>query len=119
MKWLQENNIPYRQRNVSEDEPLKAEEILNMLSLVEDIDILISSRARVWKSVKNIEDMCIKSELVPFIQKNTIVLRFPIVLENRRELAVVTGFKVEEYGLFFSKTRRKNNLKVLLENVAI
>lgn len=119
-KWLQENNIPYQERNVTEDNPLKREEILKMLTLVEDIDRLIRRRTKVWKSIeKDIEDMHVKSELIPFIQKNPEVLRFPIAIRGERYLCITSGVNSLEYGLLLGKTQRKRQLKDLLENAAI
>lgn len=94
---------------VTKEEPLTQGEILNMLSFVEDINELLS-RANVWKKV-NLGDMCVKSELIPFIQQNPRALGFPIV---ERKYDIMSGYSPEDYDRFLPREVRKKRFAELL-----
>mgnify|MGYP001450375804 FL=1 len=106
--WLEEHNIPYRERNIF-SEPLTLDEIKEILRMTEDgTDEIISTRSKVFQNLDvNIEQLPMK-ELFSLIQKNPGLLRRPIIIDEKR---LQVGYNEDEIRRFLPRTVRTFQLK--------
>lgn len=106
--WLENNNIPYKERNIFSD-PLTLEEIKEILRMTEDgTDEIISTRSKVFQKLDvNIEQLPMK-ELFQLIQKNPGLLRRPIILDEKR---LQVGYNEDEIRRFLPRTVRTFQLR--------
>lgn len=113
ISWMKENKIPYFERRVDIDNPLRFDEIMTFLHLVEEVNNLLSRKSNQWREIERCYlDMHIQSELIPFIQRNPTVLKFPIIV---RGFDVTAGFHSERYGTYLSKEQKRQKLDNLLK----
>lgn len=112
--WFEENNIHYRERKAAKKSPLTEIEIVNMLRISEGTHQIVSERSYLYKNLKNIDGMKLRSELIPFICENPRMLTFPIIVNG---LDLQVGFDHEEYKKYIPKKVRKLKFNNLIRNV--
>ena len=101
--WLEEHNIPYQERNIF-SEPLNKNEIKTILRMTEDgTEEIISTRSKVFQELNiKIDDLSI-NELLDLVQKNTVLLRRPIILDEKR---LQVGYNEDEIRRFLPREVR-------------
>ncbi|MFJ7726680.1 transcriptional regulator Spx [Neobacillus sp. NPDC097160] len=105
-EWLQENNIPFIERNVFSD-PLTFVEIKKILSLTENGTEDIISQRSIKYQKKEIEiDQLQLKDLYSLIQKKPSILKSPIIHDGKR---FMVGFNESQIRRFVPKTVRHNN----------
>lgn len=112
--WFQENNIPYKERNIF-SEPLSFDEIKGILRLTEDgTEEIISERSKVFKEIDvDIEQLPMK-ELYQLIQENPGLLRRPIIIDEKR---LQVGYNEDEIRRFLPRSVRTFQLHQLQKMV--
>lgn len=79
-KWLEENNIPFTERNIFK-QPLTEDEIKDILRLTEDgTEEIISTRSKVFTDMHIRLDDLKLGQLVALIQERPAILKRPINL---------------------------------------
>ncbi|MEH7385048.1 transcriptional regulator SpxA [Bacillus sp. JJ1521] len=106
--WLEENHIPYQERNIISDS-LSIEEIKEILRMTEDgTDEIISTRSKVFQKLNvNLETMPLK-DLYKLIQGNPGLLRRPIIIDEKR---LQVGYNEDEIRRFLPRKVRSFQLK--------
>ncbi|SDC28974.1 regulatory protein spx [Pelagirhabdus alkalitolerans] len=106
--WLEEHDIPYRERNIFSD-TLSLDEIKEILRMTEDgTDEIISTRSKVFQKLKvDIDQMPLK-ELIDVIQENPGILRRPIIIDEKR---LQVGYNEDEIRRFLPRKVRTFQLK--------
>ena len=101
--WLEENNIPYKKRNMF-SEPLKASEIKSILRMTEvGTDEIISTRSKLFKELgANFEELPLK-DLIVLIHENPGLLRRPIMIDEKR---LQIGYNEDEIRCFLPREVR-------------
>ena len=83
-KWLEENNIPFTERNIFK-QPLTEDEIKDILRLTEDgTEEIISTRSKVFTDMHIRLDDLKLGQLVALIQEKPAILKRPIMMDDRR-----------------------------------
>jgi len=106
--WLEEHNIPYKERNIF-SEPLNKNEIKTILRMTEDgTEEIISTRSKVFQELNiKIDDLSI-NELLDLVQKNPGLLRRPIILDEKR---LQVGYNEDEIRRFLPREVRALELQ--------
>lgn len=101
--WLEENNIPYKARNIF-SEPLDISEIKSILRMTEDgTDQIISTRSKAFKELNvDLEELPLK-DLFALIQENPGLLRRPIMIDEKR---LQVGYNEDEIRCFLPREVR-------------
>ncbi|MCD2138690.1 MULTISPECIES: transcriptional regulator SpxA [Salinicoccus] len=105
--WLQENEIPYTERNIF-SEPLTLEEVKAILRMTEDgTDEIISTRSKTFQKLNvDIESLPMK-ELYTLIMENPGLLRRPIIMDEKR---LQVGYNEDEIRRFLPRKVRNFHL---------
>jgi len=105
--WLQENEIPYTERNIF-SEPLTLEEVKAILRMTEDgTDEIISTRSKTFQKLNvDIESLPMK-ELYTLIMENPGLLRRPIIMDEKR---LRVGYNEDEIRRFLPRKVRNFHL---------
>ena len=82
--WLEENNIPYTERNIF-SEPLSRIEIKEILKMTEEgTEEIISTRSKAFQEMNvDLDDLPV-NKLFTLIQENPGLLSRPIILDEKR-----------------------------------
>ncbi len=82
--WLEENAIPYTERNVFK-EPLSRDEIKNILRMTEDgTEEIISTRSKLFAELDvKLDDLSL-SQLIEMIQQQAALLKRPLMIDEKR-----------------------------------
>ncbi|MGM8214658.1 transcriptional regulator SpxA [Bacillaceae bacterium W0354] len=106
--WLEENDIPYRERNIF-SESLTEEEIKQILRMTEDgTDEIISTRSKVFQSLDTSLDQMPLKDLINLIQQNPGLLRRPIIIDEKR---LQVGYNEDEIRRFLPRKVRTFQLR--------
>lgn len=106
--WLEEHNIEYRERNIFA-EPLKIEEIKEILRMTEDgTDEIISTRSKVFQKLNIDLDSLPLKELYDIIREHPGLLRRPIIIDEKR---LQVGYNEDEIRRFLPRRVRNFQLK--------
>jgi regulatory protein spx len=113
-KWLKENNIPFKERNLIR-EPLKKDEIKYILQLTEiGTEEIISTRSKAFQKLDlKIETLSMK-ELYVMIEKQPSMLRHPIIVDKKR---LQVGFNENEIRRFLPRSVRIFQLHQMLNTI--
>lgn len=102
--WLEENNIPYVEKNIITT-LLHKEELRELLERSENgTDDIISKRSKVFKEQDVHLDHMTVNELIDFIQTNPSILKRPIIMDERR---FQVGYNSEEIRSFIPRELRQ------------
>lgn len=109
--WLEENEIPYEQRNIS-TEPLSKDEIKSIMSLTENgTDEIISTRSKAFTELNVDIDEIPLSDLFTLIQSKPNLIKRPIIADDKR---IQIGYNEAEIRKFIPREVRDielNNFK--------
>ena len=105
--WLNKHDIPYKERNIF-SEPLTKAELLQILRMTENgTEEIISTRSRAFQQLKvNLDDLSI-DQLIDLIEKNSSLLRRPIIMDDRR---LQVGYNEDEIRRFLPRKVRRLEL---------
>lgn len=106
--WLQENDIPYTERNIF-SEALSLDEVKSILRMTEDgTDEIISTRSKTFQKLDVDIDSLPMHELYTLIMENPGLLRRPIIMDEKR---LQVGYNEDEIRRFLPRTVRTFHLK--------
>lgn len=106
--WLEENNIPYTERNIF-SEPLSRIEIKEILKMTEEgTEEIISTRSKAFQEMNVDLDELPLNNLFTLIQENPGLLRRPIILDDKR---LQVGYNEDEIRRFLPREVRAIELK--------
>src|SRR5690625_884719 len=101
--WLQENDIPYTERNIF-SEPLTLDEVKSILRMTEDgTDEIISTRSKTFQKLDVDIDSLPMHELYTLFMVNPGLLRRPIIMDDKR---LQVGYNEDEIRSFLPRTVR-------------
>ena len=106
--WLEENAIPYTERNVFK-EPLSRDEIKNILRMTEDgTEEIISTRSKLFAELDvKLDDLSL-SQLIEMIQQQPALLKRPLMID---EMRMQVGYNEDEIRRFLPHEVRQQELK--------
>lgn len=106
--WLEENAIPYTERNVFK-EPLSRGEIKNILRMTEDgTEEIISTRSKLFAELDvKLDDLSL-SQLIEMIQQQPALLKRPLMIDEKR---MQVGYNEDEIRRFLPHEVRQQELK--------
>ncbi|WP_047767452.1 MULTISPECIES: transcriptional regulator SpxA [Limosilactobacillus] len=105
--WLQEHNIPYKERNIFSD-PLSVDEIKNILRMTEDgTEDIISKRSKAYHNLKVDLNALPMKKLYQLISENPGLLRRPIIMDDKR---LQVGYNEDEIRRFLPRKVREIEL---------
>ena len=106
--WLEENNIPYTERNIF-SEPLSRIEIKEILKMTEEgTEEIVSTRSKAFQEMNvDLDDLPL-NKLFTLIQENPGLLRRPIILDDKR---LQVGYNEDEIRRFLPREVRAIELK--------
>ncbi|MCS9992613.1 transcriptional regulator Spx [Weissella confusa] len=106
--WLEENVIPYTERNVFK-EPLSRDEIKNILRMTEDgTEEIISTRSKLFAELDvKLDDLSL-SQLIEMIQQQPALLKRPLMIDEKR---MQVGYNEDEIRRFLPHEVRQQELK--------
>lgn len=106
--WLEENNIPYTERNIF-SEPLSRIEIKEILKMTEEgTEEIISTRSKAFQEMNvDLDDLPLNN-LFTLIQENPGLLRRPIILDDKR---LQVGYNEDEIRRFLPREVRAIELR--------
>lgn len=106
--WLEENAIPYTERNVFK-EPLSRDEIKNILRMTEDgTEEIISTRSKLFAELDvKLDDLSL-SQLIEMIQQQPALLKRPLMIDEKH---MQVGYNVDEIRRFLPHEVRQQELK--------
>ncbi|MBT8894592.1 transcriptional regulator SpxA [Lactobacillus delbrueckii subsp. bulgaricus] len=103
-QWLEQHNIPYKERNIISD-PLNREEIIHVLRMTEEgTEEIVSTRSKAFQELNIDLDDISMNELIDLIEKNPSLLRRPIILDDRR---MQVGYNEDEIRRFLPRSVRR------------
>ncbi|NCB65857.1 MAG: transcriptional regulator Spx [Candidatus Moranbacteria bacterium] len=106
--WLEENNIPYTERNIF-SEPLTEIEIKNILKMTEEgTEEIISTRSKAFQKLNIDLDELPLNTLFTLIEDNPGLLRRPIILDEKR---LQVGYNEDEIRRFLPREVRALELQ--------
>ncbi|HAK0939300.1 TPA: transcriptional regulator Spx, partial [Listeria monocytogenes] len=106
--WLEEHDIPYKERNIF-SEPLSLDEIKEILRMTEDgTDEIISTRSKTFQKLNVDLDSLPLQQLFELIQKNPGLLRRPIIIDEKR---LQVGYNEDEIRRFLPRRVRTYQLR--------
>ena len=98
-KWLQERNIPFKEKNMFTNK-LEKEEIKKMLILTNNgVSDIISSRCKLIKQNNLDLDSLTLDETITLIQKQPSILKRPIIIQDDHK-RIQIGYKEDEIEIF-------------------
>lgn len=105
--WLEENAIPYTERNVFK-EPLSRDEIKNILRMTEDgTEEIISTRSKLFAELDvKLDDLSL-SQLIEMIQQQPALLKRPLMIDEKR---MQVGYNEDEIRRFLPHEFVNKNL---------
>ncbi|WP_096155129.1 MULTISPECIES: transcriptional regulator SpxA [Bacillus] len=106
--WLEENDIPYVERNIF-SESLSIDEIKEILRMTEEgTDEIISTRSKIFQKLNiNVESMPLQ-ELYKVIKEHPGLLRRPIIIDEKR---LQVGYNEDEIRRFLPRKVRTYQLR--------
>jgi regulatory protein spx len=105
--WLQEHDIPFKERNIF-SEPLSKNEIKNILKMtVHGTEDIISKRSKAYAQLKVDLDELPMNQLYKLLQDEPGLLRRPIIIDDRR---MQVGYNEDEIRRFLPRKVRKMEL---------
>lgn len=105
--WLEENNIPYTERNIF-SEALTLDEVKEILRMTEDgTDEIISTRSKAFQKLNVDIDSLPMNELYGIIMENPGMLRRPIIIDHKR---LQVGYNEDEIRRFLPRKVRTLHL---------
>ena len=106
--WLEENAIPYTERNVFK-EPLSRDEIKNILRMTEDgTEEIISTRSKLFAELDvKLDDLSL-SQLIEMIQQQPALLKRPLMIDEKR---MQVGYNEDEIRRFLPHEVRQQEFK--------
>lgn len=106
--WLEENAIPYTERNVFK-EPLSRDEIKNILRMTDDgTEEIISTRSKLFAELDvKLDDLSL-SQLIEMIQQQPALLKRPLMIDEKR---MQVGYNEDEIRRFLPHEVRQQELK--------
>ena len=105
--WLQENDIPYTERNVF-SEPLTLDEVKSILRMTEyGTEEIISTRSKTFQKLNVDIESLPMNELYTLIMENPGLLRRPIIMDEKR---LQVGYNEDEIRRFLPRSIRKLHL---------
>ena len=106
--WLEENAIPYTERNVFK-ELLSRDEIKNILRMTEDgTEEIISTRSKLFAELDvKLDDLSL-SQLIEMIQQQPALLKRPLMIDEKR---MQVGYNEDEIRRFLPHEVRQQELK--------
>ena len=106
--WLEENAIPYTERNVFK-EPFSRDEIKNILRMTEDgTEEIISTRSKLFAELDvKLDDLSL-SQLIEMIQQQPALLKRPLMIDEKR---MQVGYNEDEIRRFLPHEVRQQELK--------
>lgn len=106
--WLEENNVPYTERNIF-SEPLSRIEIKEILKMTEEgTEEIVSTRSKAFQEMNvDLDDLPLNN-LFTLIQENPGLLRRPIILDDKR---LQVGYNEDEIRRFLPREVRAIELK--------
>lgn len=106
--WLEENNIPYTERNIF-SVPLSRIEIKEILKMTEEgTEEIVSTRSKAFQEMNvDLDDLPLNN-LFTLIQENPGLLRRPIILDDKR---LQVGYNEDEIRRFLPREVRAIELK--------
>ena len=105
--WLEENNIPYTERNIF-SEALTLDEVKEILRMTEDgTDEIISTRSKAFQKLNVDIDSLAMNELYELIMENPGMLRRPIIIDHKR---LQVGYNEDEIRRFLPRKVRTLHL---------
>ncbi|MBZ6002428.1 transcriptional regulator Spx [Leuconostoc gelidum subsp. aenigmaticum] len=105
--WLENHNIPYIERDVNK-EPLRAEEVKEILRLTEDgTEELISKRSKIFSKLNLDLDSMSISKFIELIVNNPSLLKRPIIMDDHR---MQVGYNDDEIRRFLPRDIRQREL---------
>lgn len=114
MNWLNENNIPFKERRISKARPLKSAEIISLLSVTDNgFEDIVKRNKKIIKiegKEVRLEDLS-TSELIVAIINQPTILRTPILMNDKK---MVVGFQITEMGIFVPKSVRRKELEKII-----
>ena len=103
-QWLEQHNIPYKERNIISD-PLNREEIIHVMRMTEEgTEEIVSTRSKAFQELNIDLDDISMNELIDLIEKNPSLLRRPIILDDRR---MQVGYNEDEIRRFLPRSVRR------------
>lgn len=106
--WLEENNIPYTERNIF-SEPLTEIEIKSILKMTEEgTEEIISTRSKAFQEFNIDLDELPLNTLFTLIEDNPGLLRRPIILDEKR---LQVGYNEDEIRRFLPREVRALELQ--------
>lgn len=106
--WLEENNIPYEERNIFTD-PLTLNEIKSILRLTENgTEDIISTRSKAYSELDvDLADIPMNN-FFDLVQTQPGLLRRPIILDDKR---LQIGYNEDEIRRFLPREVRARDLQ--------
>ena len=105
--WLQENEIPYTERNIF-SEALTLDEVKSILRMTEDgTDEIISTRSKTFQKLNVDIESLPMNDLYELIMENPGLLRRPIIMDEKR---LQVGYNEDEIRRFLPRTVRTFHL---------
>lgn len=112
IKWLQENDIPYRERNIFADS-LSENEFKQILTMSQNgIEGIISIHSKLFRELDIKLESLSLHELYKIIERYPRILRRPILIDNKN---LQIGYNEEAIRRFLPRAIRKSNLEELLK----
>ena len=106
--WLEENNIPYEERNIF-TEPLSLQEIKNILCMTEEgTEDIVSTRSKAYSELDlELSDLPL-NEFYQLVQEQPGLLRRPIIIDEKR---LQIGYNEDEIRRFLPREVRALELQ--------
>lgn len=109
--FFNEWEIPFIDYDITK-KPLEKKDILDMLYKTENgAEDIISTRSKLFKEKKVDFKTMTLPELVVFIQENPMVLKRPIIVDERR---IQVGYNAEEITVFIPREKREEYIKSII-----
>lgn len=111
--WFNEWEIPFVEHDITRI-PLEKKDILDILYKTENgAEDIISTRSKLFKEKKVDFKTMTLTELVVFIQENPMVLKRPIIVDERK---IQVGYNAEEITVFIPREKREAYIETLIKN---
>lgn len=108
MKWLENHNLQYVDRQITKKKPLDVHEIKKILALAENgFDDLINFRTKKFQALEIDENECSTEYLIEILSKNPSMIKLPIIIDEKK---IVIGFNEREIRCFLTKEYRRTQL---------
>lgn len=105
--WLEENAIPYTERNVFK-QPLTRDEIKAILRMTEDgTEEIISTRSKLFSELGVALDDLPLGQLIEMIQQEPALLKRPLMIDDKR---MQVGYNEDEIRRFLPHEVRQAEL---------